>query len=59
MVQMNLFIKEKQTHRLREQSYGYHRERVEGRDRLEFWYWHVHSAIFKIKYLNMKLKKKK
>ena len=28
MTQMNLFIKQKQTHRLRKQTYGYQRENV-------------------------------
>ena len=48
MIQMNLFTKQKQTHRLRERTYGYQRGRVGGRDRLGVWDWHVHSAIFKI-----------
>ena len=30
---MNIFTKLKQTHRLREQTYGYRGERVEGSDR--------------------------
>ena len=30
MIQMNLFTKQKQTHRLRRQTYGYQRENVEG-----------------------------
>ena len=34
---MNLFTKQKQTHRLREQTYGYEGGRVGGRDRLEVW----------------------
>lgn len=29
MIQMNLFIKQKQTHRFRKQIYGYQRERWE------------------------------
>ena len=33
MIQMNLFIKQKQTHRLREQAYGYQGERVGRRAR--------------------------
>ena len=37
MIQMNLFIKQKQTHRLRERIYGYQGERVGGRDRLGVW----------------------
>ena len=31
MIQMNLFIKQKQTHRLRKQTYGYQRGKVVGR----------------------------
>ena len=48
MIQMNLFTKQKQTHRLREQTYGHQRVRVEGRDRLGVLDWHVHTAIFKM-----------
>ena len=48
MIQMNLFTKQKQTHRLREQTYGYQGGRVGVRDRLGIWDWHVHTAIFKI-----------
>ena len=44
---MNLFTKQKQTHRLRE-NLGLPGGRVEGRDRLGVWDWHVHAAIFKI-----------
>ena len=33
---MNLFTKQKQTHKLREWIYGYQRERVGERDGLEF-----------------------
>ena len=32
MIQMNLFTNQKQTHRLREQAYGYQWERVGGID---------------------------
>ena len=45
---MNLVTKQKQAHRLREQIYGYQGRRVGGRDRLEVWDSHVHTAIFKI-----------
>ena len=47
MIQMNIFTKQKQTHRLREWTYGYQWGRMGGRDRLEVWDWHVHTAIFK------------
>ena len=48
MIQMNLSAKQKQTHRLREWSYGYHGGREGGRDRLGVWDWQVHTAVFKI-----------
>ena len=34
---MNLFTKQKQTHRLRERTYGYQWGSVVGRDRLGVW----------------------
>ena len=38
MIQMNLFTKQKQTHRLRKQSYGYQRGKVgQGRDKVGVW----------------------
>ena len=37
MIQMNLFTKQKQTHRLRKQTYGYQSENGVGRDKLEVW----------------------
>ena len=45
---MNLFTKQKQTHRLREQTYGYQEGRAASRDRLGALDWHVHTAIFRI-----------
>ena len=45
---VNLFTKEKQTHRLREWTYGYQGGWVGRRDRLGVLDWHVHTAIFKI-----------
>ena len=49
------FTKQKQTYSLREQTFGYWGwGRVERRKRSRVWDWHVHSAIFKIKYLSMK-----
>ena len=36
MIQMNLFTKQKPTHRLRKQTYGYQRGR-RGRDKLGGW----------------------
>ena len=35
MIQMSLFIKQKQTHRFRKQTYGYWRGQVQGKDKLE------------------------
>ena len=37
MIQTNLFTKQRQTHRLSEQTYGYQRGSMEGRDRLGIW----------------------
>ena len=34
---MNLFVKQKQTHRHRKQIYGYQREKVRGEDKLGGW----------------------
>ena len=45
---MNLFTKQKQTPRLREQPYGYQGGRVGGRERLEVWDRHVHTAVFRV-----------
>ena len=46
---MSLYTKQKQTHRLRERTYGYGGGggKVGGRDRLGVWDRHVHTAIFK------------
>ena len=37
LIQMNLFTKQKQTHRLRNQTYSYQRGKVRGRDKLGGW----------------------
>ena len=47
MIQMNLFTKQKQTHRLGKQTYGYQRGKVEGRDKLGVWDSHIHTIIYK------------
>ena len=47
MIQMNLFRKQKQTHGLRERTYGYQGGKVVGRDSQGVWDSHVHTAIFK------------
>ena len=48
MVQMNLFMKQKQTHRLREWIYACQGVRMSRRDSYGVWDQHVHSAIFKM-----------
>ena len=45
---MNLFIKQKKTHSLREWTYGYQGKRMGGRHRLGVWGGHALSAISKI-----------
>ena len=37
IIQMNLFTKQKQTHRLRKQTYGYQSRKVRERDKLGIW----------------------
>ena len=37
MIQMNLFTKQKQTHRHRKQTYGYQRGKRAGEDKLGVW----------------------
>ena len=45
---MNLFTKQKQTHRLQSQTYGYQRGKVGGRRyRLEVQDQHIHSTVYK------------
>ena len=43
MIQMNLLIKQKHTHKLREQTYS-----CWGQDSYRVWYGHVHTAMFKM-----------
>ena len=45
---MNLFIKQKQTHRVSKQTYGYQGGRMGSRDSYGVWNGHVHTAIFKM-----------
>ena len=49
MTQMNLFIKQKQTHRHRKQTYGYPRGKSSQRDKLGVWEltYTQHSSICK------------
>ena len=42
---MNLLTKQKQTHRLRKETYGYQRGQVAGRDGLCIWDWHMHTTV--------------
>ena len=48
MIQMNLFTKQKQTHRLWKQIYHYQRGKMEGRDKLGVWNKHIYTTIYKI-----------
>ena len=47
MVQVNLFTKQKLSHRYRKQTYGYQGGKG-GRDNLGYWDWHIHTIIYKI-----------
>ena len=43
---MNLFTKQKQTHRLQKQIYGHQSGQVAGRDGLGVWGWHMHTIVY-------------
>ena len=43
---MSLFRKQKQTHRLRKQTYGYQRGKVGGKDGLELCDWHMYTTVY-------------
>ena len=43
---MNLFTKQKQTDRLRKQTYGYERGKMGGKDGLAVWDWHMHTTLY-------------
>ena len=45
MTQMNLFTKQKQTHRLRKKPYGYRRGKVREKDKLGVWDWPIYTNI--------------
>ena len=45
---MNLFIKQKQTHRFQKQTHGYQKGNVGGSDKLGAWNEHTHTTIYKI-----------
>ena len=46
---MNLFTKQKQTHRSQNQTYGYQSGNVEGSDKLGDCYGHTHITTYTIK----------
>ena len=48
MIQKNLFTKQKQTQRCQNQTYGYRKGNVGGRDELGGLDWHIHTTIYKI-----------
>ena len=48
MIQMNLFTEQKETHRLRKQTYVYQRGKVVGRDKLGVWNSQIHTTIYEI-----------
>ena len=47
---MNLFTKQKQTHRFRKQTYGYQKGNIVagGRGKSGAWDEHIHTTIYKI-----------
>ena len=45
---MNLFMKQKQTHRQRKQTYAYQRGKGVGWDKLGVWDQHIQTTIYKI-----------
>ena len=45
---MNLFTKQKQTHRHRKQTYGYQVGKGGGRDKLGVWDQQIHTTIYKV-----------
>ena len=45
---MNLFTKQKQTHRHRKQTYGYQWGKMGGGDKLGVWDQQIHTTIYKI-----------
>ena len=45
---MNLFTKQKQIHRHRKQTYVYHRETWQGRDKLRVWDQQIQTTMYKI-----------
>ena len=45
---MNLFTKQKQSHRCRKQTYGSQGGKGVGRDKLQDWNGHIHTTVHKI-----------
>ena len=45
---MNLFTKQKYTHRHRKQTYGYQRRMKGKREKLGVWDWQIHIITYKI-----------
>ena len=45
---MNLFTKQKQSYRLRKQTYGPHKRKNVGRDKLGVWDENIHTTVYKI-----------
>ena len=43
---MNLFVEQKQTHRLQKQTYSYQRGEVEEKDGLGIWDWDMHTIVY-------------
>ena len=48
MMQMNLFIKQKKSHRYRKQTYSYQREKGIGRDKLGACDYQIQTTKYKI-----------
>ena len=48
MIQMNLYTKQKETHRHRKHIYGYQVRRGLGRDKGGVWDEQIHTAMYKI-----------
>lgn len=45
---MNLFTKQKETHKLQKQTYGYQRRKVASGDKFVVWDEQIHTTIYKI-----------
>ena len=47
-IQMNLFARQKQTHKLWKQIYGYQREQTGWRDGLRVWERHMYTVVYRM-----------